>query len=127
MTPDLLLDTNVVLYLLRGEEEWVRVLEEQGKAIVGVSVITLMEVEMGLRKPSERPPIDRFFEGVVLVPLEEKIARRASQYLHRRSRSLRSPHVADAIIAATAAELGVPLLTNNPKDFRRFPGVVITR
>lgn len=123
MTVDILFDTNVVLYLLRGDERWVRSVEERGEAVNGVSAMTLMEVEMGMMTDKERDMADRFFAETVIVPIYEDIARMATRFLRERSRSLRSPHLADAIIAATAAELGIPLLTNNPRDFKRFPGV----
>lgn len=125
MNIDILLDTNIVLYLLRGDERWVQTLEEIGARIMGVSTMTFMEVEMGIMTESERNLAENFFAGTVIVPINEDVARTAAGFLRGKSRSLRSPHLADAIIAATAAELGIPLLTNNPKDFRRFSGVKV--
>ncbi|MEK7563636.1 MAG: PIN domain-containing protein [Patescibacteria group bacterium] len=123
MNIDVVLDTNVVLYLLRANERWLRIVEELHPRVVGVSAMTFMEVEMGIMTESEQNVSDRFFSEAVIIPVHESIARTATMFLRERSRSLRSPHLADAIIAATAAELGIPILTNNPKDFKRFPGV----
>mgnify|MGYP001579740450 CR=1 FL=1 len=125
MTVDILFDTNVVLYLLRGDERWLRFVEERGIEVNGVSAMTFMEVEMGMMTDKERDMAEGFFNETVIVPIHEDIARTATRFLRESSRSLRSPHLADAVIAATAAELGIPLLTNNPRDFKRFPGVKV--
>lgn len=127
MNIDLLLDTNVVLYLLKGDDEWQHIIEKHDTDIVGISVITLMELEIGCRTVADRKDIHRFLQDIHTIPLDIPIALRACSFLRQRSRSLRSPHVADAIIAATAAELHLPLLTNNPTDFRRFRGVHFAR
>ena len=125
MSDGLLLDTNVVLYLLKGNKEWKGAFQRWSQETAYVSVITVMELFIGRKSESDRATIERFLEQTEIILLTLPIATRAFTLLSAHSRSLRSPHLADAIIAATATELGIPLLTNNPKDFRRFRGVTL--
>ena len=60
MNIDVVLDTNVVLYLLRANERWLRIVEELHPRVVGVSAMTFMEVEMGIMTESEQNVSDRF-------------------------------------------------------------------
>lgn len=124
MTTDrLLLDTNIILYVVHGNADWKRIVRRYADATGYISVITFMELLVGSRSAEEHARLEEILAWAHIVPLDAAIGERACKFLQGRGRSLRSPHLADAIIAATAAELAIPVLTNNPRDFRRFPGV----
>lgn len=101
---NLLLDTNVVLYLLKGDDELEALL--QGSTVF-LSVITKVEL-------LSHPALDRKGEQVIrellnavkLMEFTPEIQERTIQL--RRRTKLKLP---DAAIAATAAFLGVQLIT----------------
>ena len=99
-----LLDTNIILYLLGG-----RLAEPLPKGDYYVSVITEMEL---LSYPSldtqAEQKIRDFLAQLTLINLEEPIKIKAIQL--RRQHTLKLP---DAIIAATALTLNLPLFSND--------------
>lgn len=118
-----LLDTNILIYMTKGDDVALQFVERQS-GIPGISVITYMEALMGVTGPEEQMVLDSTVESLTMVPLSEHIARRCANILRMRDkRSIRDPYFADVVIANTALALGVPLITNNPKDFTRFPGL----
>ncbi|MGB5710251.1 MAG: type II toxin-antitoxin system VapC family toxin [Waterburya sp.] len=105
-SPLLLLDTNIVLYHLGGRLQ--KPLEKKQYAI---SIIT--EIEL-LSYPSiqadEINTVQNFVDDVTVVELKNPI--KAQTIALRKKYNLKVP---DAIIAATALKLAVPLLTNDKK------------
>ena len=101
-----LLDTNVVLYLLGG-----RLAVPLPSGAYGVSVITEMEL---LSWPSltakEETRVNAFLSSVTICDLSPAIRMRAVRL--RRGERLRLP---DAIVCATALEIGVELWTNDAR------------
>ncbi|MBL0128039.1 MAG: PIN domain-containing protein [Flavobacteriales bacterium] len=110
----LLLDTNVALYLLRGDRSAADAIH--GQQVV-ISFITRMELlgKPGLSK-AELKRIEAFVDEWPMVEFDRSIMDAA--IVIRREHRLKLP---DAIIAATAIALDVPLLTADA-DFRRLEG-----
>lgn len=108
----LLLDTNVALYLLRGDRSAADALDGQE---VFISFITRMELlsKPGMTK-AESKQVEAFLNEWPMVELDRSIMDQA--ILLRREFRLKIP---DAIIAATAIFLNVPLLTAD-SDFDRL-------
>jgi len=114
-----LLDSNIVIlsfYPERAEHEVVTKLlaEEVGCYI---SAVTLVEVLSGSDQ-EELAKFELLFERLGLVEVDESIARRAG-LLRRNSKKTKKSLVADLLIAATAIEKGLQLVTND-KDFKRI-------
>jgi predicted nucleic acid-binding protein len=105
-SPFLVLDTNVVLYYLGG-----RLKKPLEKKQYVISIIT--EIEL-LSYPSiqadETQTIKNFLAEVTVVELKHFI--KTETIFLRKKYNLKVP---DAIIAATALKLDVPLLTNDKK------------
>lgn len=101
-----LLDTNAVLYLLRGE-----LAKPLPPGVYYLSVISELELlSYGGITDTEHEAIQEFLDCVSVVELSSEVRRLAIQL--RRRHGLKLP---DAIIAATALAKNVPLLTNDKK------------
>lgn len=124
-----LLDTNVISQFHkpqpdRGVLNWVG---NQDEAELFISVVTVMEIEIGIKRLERRDPeqarrLQRWLDQSVLkgfegriVPIDLDAARRCA-----------ASHVPDpaperdALIADTASSRGFTVVTRNEKDFRRF-------
>ncbi|MFI0404198.1 MAG: type II toxin-antitoxin system VapC family toxin [Cyanobium sp.] len=105
----ILLDTNILIDVLRGEAEALRWLEQQGQA--SISVITWIEVLVGCRT-RERERVEAWLDSFRRWPVDDAIARESVGF--RQRHGLKVP---DAIILATARCAGLPLATRNTRDF----------
>jgi predicted nucleic acid-binding protein len=79
---------------------------------ITISIISWIEVMVGVRTAEEEAVVRDFLRTFELRDVDAQIAERAATI--RRSRRIRVP---DAIIEATACELGELLVTRNSKDF----------
>ena len=125
-----MLDTNAVIMGVR-HPDWP--IFEKIKAHVGkdlcISVITLGELEYGIRK-SSRPEVTRlgvyaFLSGIKIIDFDAEAAGHfgdifAALELKRMRISDR-----DTMIAAHARSLGYTLVTNNTREFSRVDGLKI--
>ena len=87
-----------------------------------------MELIVGCRSKSEISLLKRFLaeEGFQVIPLSPEIGIMADLWLEEKN--LRHGiGLADALIAATASSLGLPLLTAKAKHFRCFPELEVKR
>lgn len=106
-----LLDTNVILYFLNGEETLIPILEQKN---LFISFITQLEL-LGSKniKPSDVKNIKRFIEECTVIDITPGIKEIA--ILIRKNYSLKLP---DSIIMATSLWLNMPLITAD-KDFKK--------
>lgn len=122
-----LLDTNTVSLALRGKAPTVvERLRETQREIVGISVITAMELQFGLAKTPSlklRPTVERFLEVMEVVPLDRRVERPYAELralLEKRGRPIGA---LDTMLAAHALALEATFVTNNTKEFRRVPNL----
>ncbi len=111
--PDLLLDTDVFVDHLRGA----RRLRANDNRILYL-VITRCELFAGRETGEE--PVRRLLAPFDEIPVIRSVAERAGRL--RRSAGLRTP---DALIAATALEHQLVLVTRNTRDFQSVRGLKI--
>ena len=114
---DFLLDSDVVIWHLRGRAEVVElVLTLVRRGRVGLSAITRAEVLLGMREP-ERALTLRFLDSCETLPVEAETADRAGEIF----RSFRSQGITlslpDTLIGATALLASIPLYTCNPRHY----------
>jgi len=115
-----LLDTNILIGLVNGTESSP---EELSISEAAASVMSVMELYAlaGIAQEESRR-IEAFLQGLTLYPVSESIARRAGILARTRRRG-----IVDYVIAATALEFNLPLMTHNVKDFRNIPGLKLMK
>lgn len=110
-------DTNILIDYLNGSPKAKRELE--AFETVYVSLVSWMEILVGAAEGEEESAIREFLRRFRIHPVDEGVAERAVDI--RRENKIRLP---DAIIWATAQQLGILLVTRNTRDFpRNDPGV----
>lgn len=116
-SPKLLLDTNIVIDLTRGNFGALEFIKNN-HAKFCMSVVSYVELLTGIR-PNEAELLAQFLMQVELLEVNLSVAELAGKY---RQKYLRSHQLtlADAIIAATAEIHNCQLITLNVKDFPMF-------
>lgn len=125
-----MLDTNICIAIIRRRPESV-LRRLRGKAIgqVGVSSITLAELEFGAAK-SERPEQSRVALGNFMLPFDVAqfdAAAAAAYGPIRAALEAKGTPIGplDTLIAAHAVALGAVLVTDNVREFRRVAGLTV--
>lgn len=113
----MLFDTDVLIWVLRGNEEAARAVHEAPER--RISIVSYMELVQGARDRAELRQIQAFLSdcSVRIVPLSENIGHRASIYVEEYGLSM-AMGLADALIAATAVESRLALCTGNRKHYK---------
>jgi len=109
---ELLADTNILLYLLQGNDTISLLLQDK---VIVISFITELEL-LGFAKLTikEEKQIQQLLQSCIIVQLNESI--KLNYVKLRRKYNLR---MADAVIAATALSQNIPLITAD-KHFRNI-------
>lgn len=113
----LLLDTNILIDVLRGEAVALAWLEQQPSP--SISVITWIEVLVGCRE-GEADAVRGWLESFHRLPLDDAISGETVRL--RQRHGLKAP---DAIILATARCAQLSLATRNTRDFPLALGDVL--
>ena len=112
------IDTVILIDAGRNVNEAVNCLqqvEQQFSAIV--SSVTQMELIIGCRDKNELRSLDHFLEKLQIISVSEQISDTAIDLLkqYRLSHGLQ---IADALIAATAIDTDIQLVSKNQRDYR---------
>jgi predicted nucleic acid-binding protein len=112
------IDSDIVIEVLRARNQailaqWSAL--AASSAPILVSPITIAEVGAGAL-PHESQIISRFFAPLTCVAIDEKIGQLAGEYLRQYSKS-HNLQIADAFIAASAAQNQAALWTRNRKHY----------
>ena len=117
-------DSDILIHCERGNREamvWLDQAEERK-----ISCITAMELLQGARSSRELKHTQNFlseFEFEIL-PVTENIGHRASMYIEEYALGS-GLRLADALIAATAMERHLPLVTGNARHFKAISGLQV--
>ncbi|RNC72700.1 MAG: type II toxin-antitoxin system VapC family toxin [Desulfuromonadales bacterium] len=126
----LLLDTNICIYIIKQQPAAVlkRFLEYQ-IGDIGISSITLSELRYGVAKSTHREKnakaLDEFIIPLELVSYDESAAYAYGDIRAALEKAGTPIGSMDMLIAAHAVSLGIPLVTNNTREFLRVPSLKI--
>jgi tRNA(fMet)-specific endonuclease VapC len=125
--PRYMLDTNMCIYLMKNQPE--EVATRFAQCYVGdvvMSAITYAELAYGIAVSAdperERINLASLIEDIPVVPFDGA-AGVAYGPIRLSTRDLKKDHL-DKLIAAHAVSLKVTVVTNNMRDFAKYPGVV---
>ncbi len=123
-----MLDTNICIYIIKRHPGSVlgRV-ESHPLGDIGISVITLAELEYGVSKSSNparnRDALEQFVSPLEVAPFDQPATvayGKVRASLEKKGNPIGSM---DLLIAAHAVSLGNRLVTNNVREFKRVPGL----
>ena len=120
----MIFDTDIFIWIQRGNSKASRKVETARYRYL--SIQTYMELMQGaVNKRQQQTIKDFLFEfDFKVLPLTENIGHRAAVYIEEYSLSS-GLRAGDAIIAATAVENNLPLLTSNTKHFKSIKDLVL--
>jgi predicted nucleic acid-binding protein len=115
-------DSNILIYAAEPGDALCLPYVERAEAMI--ASVTKIEVlgfpRFGLLSEYQQERLRTVVASTTELALDEEVIRRAIPLRQQKKMSL-----ADAIIAATALEYGVPLVTRNVDDFQHIPGLEI--
>ncbi|MBN1351925.1 type II toxin-antitoxin system VapC family toxin [candidate division KSB1 bacterium] len=113
MDDHILVDTDILIDVSRQENTAIkRLINEEKRSNLAISVITQMELIVGCRNKAELRILSSFLSRFTILLLNESISELGIALLkqYRLSHGLL---IADCLIAATAVNYSIPLLTKN--------------
>ena len=121
-----MLDTNICIELIRNHNEHVlRRLASRKAGEIGISAITLSELEYGAEKSSmrerNREALSLFLAAMTIEPYDQECARHYGFIRGALERIGQKIGSLDFLIAAHALALNAVLVTNNVREFHRIP------
>lgn len=122
----MLIDSDVLIWVTRGHPGAAARLKQI--ALWRISAVTYMELAQGCRDKAELERLKKALtgRGTQIAPVTESICERAMRLIDQHALA-DGLQLGDAFIAATALELGLPLLTANTKHFSPIEGLDIER
>lgn len=113
----MILDTDVMIWFLRGNEKAIDVVEKSMP--FSVSIVTYMELLQGMRNKQETAKMKKAFKAmdVSIIPINESASLQAAKYVEEYALS-NSMELADALITATCVQRNEILHTANDKHYK---------
>ena len=121
----LMLDTNICIYIIKQQPVTVlkRFLEYQ-IGDIGISSITLSELRYGVAKSTHQEKnakaLDEFITPLEVISFDEAAAQVYGKIRATLEKAGTPIGSMDMLIAAHAISLGIPLVTNNAREFVRI-------
>jgi len=122
-----MLDTNIVIYTIKNRPEKVRKVFKQRAGQMAISAITLGELIYGAEKSAQPErnlaDIEAFAARLEVLAFDEAAAAHFGQLRAELAKAGNPIGPYDQMIAGHARSLGLILVTNNMKEFKRVPGL----
>lgn len=124
-----LLDTNIVIYVIKRRPPEAHVLFNRHAGRMAISAVTLAELMHGVEK-SSRPDenlrvVDDFCSRLDVLPYGAKAASHYGTIRAALERVGQPIGINDLHIAAHARSEGLTLVTNNVREFERVPALLV--
>ncbi len=122
----MLVDTDVLIWYLKGNENAYQVIENSNNFFI--SVVTYMELVQGMRNKKELNNLRKALHiwNAKILYISEEISAKAMFYVEQYFLN-HSMQLADALIGATAIAYGNPVLTGNDKHYKVLKDLKIKR
>ncbi len=125
-----LLDTNICIYIIKQKPpQVIQRLQRLNINDIGISVITLAELEYGISKSSfperNKLALIQFLAPFMILSFSEAAAEVYGKVRSDLEKSGQIIGPYDLLIGAQAIAENLVLVTNNEREFKRIPGLVI--
>ena len=122
----MIVDTDVIIWYMRGNEKARTALEKLDS--FNISVVSNMELIQGMRNKTELRELRKAFnEWHVTVLFINEIISAKALFLMERHYLSHSLTLADSLIAATAVSCGMPVFTGNSRHYRMINDLEIRK
>lgn len=124
-----LIDTTVIIPVLGGDHDAIDLVGRLAHEGVGTSILSYLEVWQGIVGLPHPDPVkqkmEEFFTDIPLLTVNIAVARRCAEVRAMLAKQGKNPRrrAFDLVIAATALEHSLELVTHNAKDFVDIPGL----
>ncbi len=124
-----LLDTNICVFLLRGQYDVDKKIDEVGLENCHISEITMAELkydaELGRKKGIKQRAqgLDSFLSSIQILPISNAIDLYASEKARLRLAGTPADDDFDLLIGCTAIVNDLIMVTENIKDFKNFSNI----
>ncbi|GMO25433.1 MAG: type II toxin-antitoxin system VapC family toxin [Termitinemataceae bacterium] len=119
-----LLDTCILIDYLRGNESVYDLLVKDEKVNLYMSTVTMMELMIGALNKREVHYIQKAFNKINIVYIDNKISKLAEELIINYTKS-HNLQIDDALIAATSICKGIELITYNISDFHYISNILL--
>ena len=117
----ILLDTNVLIEILKGNQTTIKKIEEFNTTLC-ISSITVMELYYGAINKAEVKKLEKFMGLFMVIQINSKISKRSIELVKTYAKS-HSLDIPDSLIASTSLEKNHTLFTYNTKDFKYISSI----
>src|SRR6266545_3920920 len=118
-----LIDSNVLIDVSRGNAAAIKYVDSLREPWA-LSQVTAMELFVGARDKRDLATIDGFLSLYPVVPLSDSIGAGAYRLLKTYAKA-HGLHVFDSLVAATAIDRALTLVTLNRKHYRMIEGLLL--
>jgi predicted nucleic acid-binding protein len=122
--PARLIDTSVLVDLLRGNTQAARWIDTLPRDSRWISVVTAVELLAGCRNRAEERTVDRELAQYNMIHVDENISEQALS-LYRLHHLSHGDGFLDCLIAASAIRHNLRIATLNVRHFTPLPGVQV--
>ncbi len=112
----ILLDSDVVINLLKKNEETIQKIKSFGESEFFVSPIVIAEIYAGI-KPKEYKRVEELFDYFIVIDIDTDIGKYAGEYANLYKKAFCGISLEDYLIAATAKKYDLYLWTYNKKHY----------
>jgi len=124
-----LLDTNICVFFLRGLLDYNTIIKVKGLDNCYISEITVFELRFGAENSKNikksHKAVNRFVQGLSIIPIYGCEKRYAEEKVRLRKNGTPMHDEFDLLIAVTAIQNKLTLVTDNGKDFKNFDDLII--